>query len=439
MEHAHARRNTLILGCASTGAKFTPLNHAPTGDDLLDRICTGESIPTALDDVANEASDLYRVGCRYYHYHARNPITREQTTDNEVYQRVSRDVQRRCKDMLLSFGASRNGAEVQRNICEFGEWERVSQCALPLHLGGAHFVTIQAAIELQVICDLERKRGGLDTVFASSPAFLEALGRFEPSAREEMAKLDTNSTSKGADYGSTSPLIQYRVYCNAIQARRNLGLFHEVEWVQLVRSHAMTRFAVEHPQMRLGSSGQLNIILLFGFSPKLPFPQDYEEFRAVVRLAKSLEYDIGHSSRRARKVTVTVGAAVMPRHAPLHYRPLDVGPRRGEAMCALRRLAACAAQPDSGVDVLRVGMEDTPYAVDAQGQVRRGDNRLLLRTALDVLDAHGVAAETDAEWIAARMGLVQAREVLLRAQRRHPLGETATSPAAESAECEVMA
>ena len=163
MEHAHARRNTLILGCASTGAKFTPLNHAPTGDDLLDRICTGESIPTALDDVANEAADLYRMGCRYYHYHARNPITREQTTDNEVYQRVSRDVQRRCKDMLLSFGASRNGAEVQHNIREFGEWERVSQCALPLHLGGAHFVTIQAAIELQVICDVERKRGGPDS------------------------------------------------------------------------------------------------------------------------------------------------------------------------------------------------------------------------------------------------------------------------------------
>lgn len=41
-------RKTLILGCASTGAKFTPRNHAATGDRLLDSICTGATIRTAL-------------------------------------------------------------------------------------------------------------------------------------------------------------------------------------------------------------------------------------------------------------------------------------------------------------------------------------------------------------------------------------------------------
>ncbi|MBE1043447.1 hypothetical protein IH768_28280, partial [Escherichia coli] len=50
------------------------------------------------------------------------------------------------------------------------EWERVSHCAIPLHLGGAHFVTIQAAIELQVICELEKQRRKLDLDYASSPA-----------------------------------------------------------------------------------------------------------------------------------------------------------------------------------------------------------------------------------------------------------------------------
>lgn len=40
-------RKTLILGCASTGAKFTPRNHAATGDRLLDSICTGATIRTA--------------------------------------------------------------------------------------------------------------------------------------------------------------------------------------------------------------------------------------------------------------------------------------------------------------------------------------------------------------------------------------------------------
>ncbi|MCL3028430.1 3-keto-5-aminohexanoate cleavage protein, partial [Klebsiella pneumoniae] len=136
-------RKTLILGCASTGAKFTPRNHAATGDRLLDSICTGATIRTAPGELLDEARQLYEMGCRYYHYHARNPLTQEQTTDNDIYQAVSRALQNRFPDLMLSFGASRNGSEVQENIRRFGEWERVSHCAIPLHLGGAHFVTIQ--------------------------------------------------------------------------------------------------------------------------------------------------------------------------------------------------------------------------------------------------------------------------------------------------------
>lgn len=68
MEHAHARRNTLILGCASTGAKFTPLNHAPTGDDLLDRICTGESIPTAFVVFRSQPHEKSGIGCTGAHH-----------------------------------------------------------------------------------------------------------------------------------------------------------------------------------------------------------------------------------------------------------------------------------------------------------------------------------------------------------------------------------
>lgn len=151
--------------------------------------------------------------------------------------------------------------------------------------------------------------------------------------------MQTHSTSKGADYGVTSPMTQFQVYRNAIQARQKLGLFHEVEWVQHVRSYAMTRFAVEHPRLRLGDSGQLNVILLFGFSPRLPFPETYQQFRAVIESAKSLEYDIGEPCVRKRKVSITVGAAVMPQHAAQHFRPLDVGPRAGT------RSARCAGWP----------------------------------------------------------------------------------------------
>ncbi|WP_207928131.1 3-keto-5-aminohexanoate cleavage protein, partial [Pseudomonas aeruginosa] len=225
-------RKTLILGCASTGAKFTPRNHATTGDRLLDSICTGATIRTAPGELLDEARQLYEMGCRYYHYHARNPLTQEQTTDNDIYQAVSRALQNRFPDLMLSFGASRNGSEVQENIRRFGEWERVSHCAIPLHLGGAHFVTIQAAIELQVICELEKQRRKLDLDYASSPAFLADLRDYQPSTALERAELQTHSTSKGADYGVTSPMTQFQVYRNAIQARQKLGLFHEVEWVQ---------------------------------------------------------------------------------------------------------------------------------------------------------------------------------------------------------------
>lgn len=165
-------RKTLILGCASTGAKFTPRNHAATGDRLLDSICTGATIRTAPGELLDEARQLYEMGCRYYHYHARNPLTQEQTTDNDIYQAVSRALQNRFPDLMLSFGASRNGSEVQENIRRFGEWERVSHCAIPLHLGGAHFVTIQAAIELQVICELEKQ--GASSTSTMPPARLSS-------------------------------------------------------------------------------------------------------------------------------------------------------------------------------------------------------------------------------------------------------------------------
>ncbi|MEU7693169.1 hypothetical protein [Microbispora hainanensis] len=200
--------------------------------------------------------------------------------------------------------------------------------------------------------------------------------------------------------------------------------------MQLVRSHAMTRYAIEHPELRLGASGQLNVILLFGFSPRLPFPQDYAEFRRVVTAAKSLEYDLAEPGVKKRHVTVTVGAAVMPQHALQHVKELDVGPRRGTRMCALRRLAAYASQPDSQVDVLRVGMEDTPYAVDGRGQVRLSDNIELLGMAIEELRANGATPELDHELIFERMGLNAVRDNLLSLQRQRPLGEpTVEAPA----------
>lgn len=391
---------------------------------MMDSICSGDTIKSSPPTVVAEAEALYSLGCRYYHYHARNPLTHEQTTDNDLYQEISRNVQRRCNDMLLSFGASRNGNEVREKILQYGEWERVSQCAIPLHLGGAHFVTIQAAVELQIICELERQYRPLSLDCVSDLDFVQAIADYTPSDRVQDTRLDTHSTSKGADYGKTSPLIQFTVYRNAIRARRRLGLFHEVEWVQLLRSYGMTRYAVEHPEMRLGNSGQLNITLLFGFSPRLPFPETYSEFKQAVDAAKSLEYDLGEPGVKKRHVSITVGAAVMPQHAAQNFRPVDVGRRRGTLLCAVRRLTTYATQPDSQVDILRVAMEDTPYAVDAQGRVRLADNTQLLSHAIEELEINDTGIELDHDAIFNRMGLRKVQHQLLSLQQRHPLGET---------------
>lgn len=387
----------LIIGCAATGAKFTKHNHRMTGDPVLDNISTGASIKLTEFDVVQEAVTLHALGCRYYHYHARNPETGEQSTDNSIYQQVSTLIQRSCnQNVRLSFGASRNGPEVRRSIAERGEWERVSQAGLPLHLGGAHFVTMQAAVELQIVCDLERQYGR-DRVYAADPDELALIiGDYRASDNMVDSALATHSTDGGANYGRTSPAVQLETFKRSIESRRQVGLFDEVEWVQRQRSEALTRFAIERSDLGLGSSGQLNITILFGFSPALPFPLRYSDFRRVVRAAKALEYDLSDTGRRRRNVTVSVGAAVLPTQAKDLIAPLDVGRQRGRVVTPVERLVHYAAQEDSEVNIVRVGMEDTPYEIDIDGSLRSTTNGALVKTALCELDRVGATPLTRA-------------------------------------------
>lgn len=395
---------SIILGSAVTGAKFTPLNHYDTGDPMMDRICRGDDIAIAERDLVREAQKLSRLGCRYYHYHARNFLSREQVTDNQTYARVGTLIGGSCPDLFLSFGASRNGSEIKQSISKLGEWERVSQAAIPLHRGGAHFVTTQAAIELQIICDLERQIGRyINREYAQSLAFLKDINGYVPSSKVEKMALKTNSTSQGGDYGCSSPAVQMLTYSRAIQARNAQALLHEVEWVQFDRSLAMTRMAIEHPNLKLGGNNHLNITVLFGFSPRLPFPKSYEEFKHVIDAAKSLERDLTNGGKR-RAVTISAGAAVLPQHAAQHVRKLDVGPYRGEKACALRQLAAWVAQPNSGVDILRSGMEDTPYEVDSEFTIQPTSNIRLCRIAKQECVRNGAEVETDYSTIATRLG-----------------------------------
>lgn len=378
----------LVLGSAVTGAKFTPTNHAPTGNPLIDLVSTGETIKSDIDALAAEAASLYSIGVRYHHYHARNPVTHEQTTSNAVYSAVSYAIQDRLPGMILSFGASRNGPEVRQAIEEQGEWERVSQSALPIHLGGAHFVTKQAAVELQIVLDLERQGTSISREDVIKPDFAEAVRAYVPSHRTVPIRLETNSTKRGGNYGSTAPAIQLATYVQAVNSRRRFGLLHEIEWVQLDRSFAMTRFAIEHPEIQLGSAGQLNITLLFGFSPRFPFPKNYSEFREVVKLAKSLEYD--SNGIRSRTITIAVGSAVIPQQANEHIRALEFGPRAGELAGPLERIVNYSAQPDSQVDIIRFGMEDTPYLIRRDQVMVPSDNLNLGLQCVHALEECGV-------------------------------------------------
>lgn len=248
--------STVIIGSAVTGAKFTPRNHRPTRSATIDAAASGVMIKHRLRDVVDESKRLSDLGCRYWHYHARNPETNEQTTDNQMYRMVSTAVQNYDNSVVISFAASRNGDEVKQSIKERGEWERVSQAALPLHLGGAHFVTTQAAVELQIIIDLERQFGKLTRELVRSPEFDALVRRYVPSDRVVDAALATYSTTNGSNYGSTSPVTQLAVLERSIHERNRLYLPHEIEWVQLDRSYAATRFSIVHPDIALGSTGR---------------------------------------------------------------------------------------------------------------------------------------------------------------------------------------
>lgn len=400
----------LILGSAVTGDKFTPGNHADLGQPLFDLISRGRTVKSNTGQLTSEACALFDIGVRYYHYHARNPVTQEQCTSNALYSELSHEIQDRLPGMLISFGASRNGAEVREAIRRHGEWERISQAALPLHLGGAHLVSCQGGAELQIVLDLEHQGQDTGVDVASDPEFARVVRHYVPSGRDSSDALDVYSTAGGSYYGSTSAYTQFEVCRQAVDARRRLHLLHEVDWIQLDRSYAMTRFATEHPLIRLGSEGQLNITLLFGASSRLPFPETYDDFRRAVSVAKSLERDL--SGRQCRKVTVSVGASVLPQHARAHIKKLEFGERKGELAGPLERLACYAAQPDSEVDVIRSGLEDTPYLVIRNGDITLTDNFGLAHQVNALVRSCGAVVITDPPTLRSRMGFTGLSEAM---------------------------
>lgn len=385
-------QKSLGLGCASSGAKFTPDNHQPIGDQILDEILQGRHIPIGIDAISKEAELLYAGGVRYLHWHARNPATSEQSCDDMLYREFGLNLRQRFPGLALSYGASRNGAEIQSAIANAGEWARVSHAALPRHQGGADFVTIQAAAELAIIVDLERQGWIRWSSDEDSYEILKPLDGYIASRLVENLSIEANSTSGGANYGSSSAAEQVRVLARAISERSRLGLPQEVEWTQLERSYALTKMLLTDLKPNIGSTGRLNLTILFGFSPKLRFPQSYCEFQRVVGLARSLEQQ---DTFPQMHLSISVGAAVLPQRAMALIQPLDVGPYCGMPVSPLERLAAYACQPDSDVDLIRFGIEDHPFLFDDHGKITPATNLDLMAYTLEKIEKHGGRITTD--------------------------------------------
>lgn len=384
----------LILGVARTGAKFTPCNHKQTGNRVFDAISAGDMIQVEAENIEAEMKDLYGMDVRYIHEHARNPESREQTTDLDVYRTVSRIARKVAPDAILSFGGSRNGREVGAAIERDGEIARVAQAGFSLSEGGAPFVTTQAAIELQIVTDMENQ--GYIKIFPDDGRYtvLRPLEDYVPSGDIEVAKLAVHSTDGGGNYGPSSAAIQFETLKWTIEARERLGLPYEVEWVQEARSSFLTWYLANGLKKNVRQIGRLNITLLFGFSPRLPFPETYTDFRRLVKKAKAIADPVEGGNDTPLAISVSVGAAVLPQHAARHLRPVDVGPLAGTPLGPMDRIAVYASQPDADVDILRVGLEDTPFVLDPSGRPLPATNSELVHRARRIIDQHGVAPVT---------------------------------------------
>ncbi len=395
MQGGNPDQKRLLLGCCMTGAKYTPLNHRLTQDRIVDAISSGDFVPTSPEEIALEAELLFDEGCRYIHIHARNPVTREQSCDRNLYSRYGRDLAARCDDLLLSYGASRNGVEILDQIGSGAEWDRIAHSTLSRAAGGADFVTLQAAAELQVACDLERQ--GYVSFDHDRGRFqvLKPLEHYQPSERKRKVRLSGGSdpVAKDADYGVSSAALQHALLRDVIDKRIALGLPLEVEWVQNARSHFLTWYVLNHMIGVQPRNARLNVTILFGFSPRLPIPLSYETFLQTVRNAQRVARAL--PDKRHMNVTVTVGAAVLPRHATAFRQAMDVGPLQGEVLSPLDRILAYACQPDSGVDLVRVGLEDTPFLLDRSGTVIPTTNLQLVQHAKRVISDCGATVTTD--------------------------------------------
>ena len=252
------RSKPIIIGCAFTGARFNI--------SASDSAVRAKYMPLSPQQNIAEAIQVYQLGARYMHFHARNPNTGEQFADSRWYQEVCQGMRQHLPMAVISFGSSRHGREVLQAIQDRGEIARS--------------------------CGLEAK-----------PDY------FTNFAAVEIAMFDSRDNRDLSDNLHPRNIQQH--YRTVVHRMNELLVCQEVEITTYPKSLAALEKIKDNPN--LGLLYPLNMVILLGFSSLLPISkQAYDE--VVERSSKLLEGRVG---------TITIGSVIRP-HESTELDPSEV-------------------------------------------------------------------------------------------------------------------
>lgn len=98
-----------------------------------------------------------------------------------------------------------------------------------------------------------------------------------------------------------------------------------------------------------------------------------------------------------------MGAAVIPQHSGRHCVPMDVGVDAGRILGPLQRIVHYSCQPDARVDIIRSGLEDTPYHFDTSSGLSLAGNTQLVADVLTEMRKYGYSPIVSKAEVEARL------------------------------------
>ncbi|MBN8531971.1 MAG: hypothetical protein J0L97_08955 [Alphaproteobacteria bacterium] len=420
-------------------------------------------MPLTVEACLEEMAVLYALGVRYAHYHARNPATSEQSENLIWYNDLALALAERYPEVVTSFGSSRQGPELRAAMqytevlveavrLLSGKHEMVFWNAMIAgfalasegkfqeffpRLEISHPEVIEALRALPVThisaslnVLLGREETPAPPPWESLGLMMQILNRaatkpdiFERylETRGELARAGQFMLAMkrcGApDYGTWVAAPDIILTGDALEVDENKrrrdgvldphALAAHVEVVAEVMAHLHIGHEIEvttfpgglNVLKYLGDSRRsgvrlqepVNVVVLFGFSDELRIPESYEDFQAaILRVREAMP--------EGMDFRITVGAVVR-KHEAHRQRPLDPEVSGSPVLDDVQRVCDYCLREDSGVDMFRTGVEDSPYRLIA-GVVREVSNEENVRMALEIMSRRGVAPETDHEKIA---------------------------------------